>query len=75
MRGPGFCLIGLVRMNVLSDLIWGRSFRPVIISCLAKSQWFYAFSPASSSSKVAAVVKLSTPKTTSANAEPGSNPQ
>ncbi len=33
------------------------------------------FSTASSSSRVAAVVKLSTPKTTSASVEPGSSPQ
>ena len=40
----------------------------------AESLWFYAFSTASSSSTVAAVVKLSTPKTNSMSAEPGSKP-
>lgn len=36
---------------------------------------FYAFSAASSSSRVAALVKVSTPKTTSARVDPGSSPQ
>src|SRR6266436_6748060 len=36
---------------------------------------FYAFSAASSSSRVAALVKVSTPKTTTARVDPGSSPQ
>ena len=36
---------------------------------------FYAFSAASLSSTLTALVRLSTPKTTSARADPGSNPQ
>jgi hypothetical protein len=46
---------------------------PDIMEALRKT--FYASSAASSSSRDAALVKLSTPKTTSANVDPGSSPQ
>src|SRR6266853_1340405 len=71
-------IIGFLRrypVQVGMRLRLATMMRPAFWALVGPRFSFYAFSAASSSNRVVALVKLSTPKTTSPTVEPGSSPQ